>query len=130
MAAGADQKLQDAKLRVEALRAQISYHDHRYYALNQPELSDAEYDDLMRELRALEDTHPQLISPDSPTQRVSGEPVAAFGVVEHPLPLLSLSNAFSEEELRAWHRRAANLEVKTRMRRAECPLGRWPTTKY
>ena len=109
MAAGADQKLQDAKLRVEELRAQISYHDHRYYALNQPEVSDAEYDDLMRELRALEDTHPQLISPDSPTQRVSGEPVAAFGVVEHPLPLLSLSNAFSEEELRAWHRRAANL---------------------
>jgi DNA ligase (NAD+) len=105
----ADQELQRAKLRVEELRAQIAFHDYRYYVLNQPETSDAEYDELLRELRALEEVNPQLISPDSPTQRVGGEPVEAFGIEEHPVPLLSLANAFSEEELRAWYRRATNL---------------------
>ncbi len=109
MAADQDQELQSAKLRVEELRSQIAYHNYRYYVLDQPEISDADYDDLMRELRSLEEGYPQLITPDSPTQRVGGEPVAAFGIVEHPVPLLSLGNAFSEEELRGWHRRAANL---------------------
>ncbi|MCH8064469.1 MAG: NAD-dependent DNA ligase LigA [Chloroflexi bacterium] len=104
-----DQELQGAKLRVEELRAQISYHDYRYHVLDQPEISDGEYDELMRELRALEERHAQLIVPDSPTQRVGGEPVAAFGIVEHPAPLLSLANAFNEEELLAWHKRAASL---------------------
>jgi DNA ligase (NAD+) len=96
---------QTAKLRVEELRSQINYHDWRYYALDAPEISDAEYDALMRELRELETRHPELITPDSPTQRVSGQPIEAFGVVEHRVPLLSLANAFSEEELRAWWRR-------------------------
>ena len=109
MPATSDQELQSAKLRVEELRSQISYHDHRYHVLDQPEISDAEYDDLMRDLRSLEESYPQLITPESPTQRVSGEPVAAFGIVEHPVPLLSLGNAFSEEELRAWHGRASKL---------------------
>jgi DNA ligase (NAD+) len=109
MARNADQELQRAKLRVEELRSQIAYHDYRYFVLDQPEISDAEYDELMQELRRLEEQHPQLITPDSPTQRVGGEPVAAFGIVEHPVPLLSLANAFSEDELRAWHRRAATL---------------------
>ena len=109
MTTDVDQELQDGKLRVEELRAQISYHDHLYHVLDQPEISDAEYDELMRELRALEERHPQLIAPDSPTQRVSGEPVAAFGIVEHPVPLLSLANAFNEEELRAWHKRVTGL---------------------
>jgi DNA ligase (NAD+) len=67
----------------------------------------------MRELRAIEDHHPELITPDSPTQRVSGQPVAAFGVVEHRQPLLSLANAFSEEEFRAWYRRVSNAAERT-----------------
>ncbi len=104
-----DRDLQGAKLRVEELRSLISYHDYRYYVLDSPEISDAEYDDLMRELRSLEERFPQFITPDSPTQRVSGQPVEAFGIVQHRLPLLSLANAFSDEELRAWQRRAAAL---------------------
>jgi DNA ligase (NAD+) len=104
-----DRELQAVKLRVEELRSLIGYHDYRYYVLDSPEISDAEYDDLMRELRQLEERYPQLITPDSPTQRVSGQPVAAFGIVEHRVPLLSLANAFSEAEIRAWHRRAAAL---------------------
>ena len=109
MATDVDQEFQRAKLRVEELRSQIAYHDYRYYVLTQPEVSDAEYDDLMQELRALEERHPQLITPDSPTQRVGERPVEAFGIVEHSVPLLSLGNAFNEEELLAWHRRATNL---------------------
>ena len=109
MATDVDQELQRAKLRVEELRAQISYHDYRYHVLDQSEISDAEYDELMQELRSLEEAHPQLITPESPTQRVGGAPVEAFGIVEHRVPLLSLANAFSEEELRAWHRRATGL---------------------
>ncbi|MGQ9572177.1 MAG: NAD-dependent DNA ligase LigA [Dehalococcoidia bacterium] len=101
--------LYEARMRVEDLRAQIRYHDYRYYVLDSPEISDAEYDELMRELRELETRFPQLITPDSPTQRVSGQPVEAFGVVEHRVPLLSLANAFSYEELKAWHRRALTL---------------------
>ncbi len=104
-----DREAQEAKLRVEELRSQIAYHDYRYFVLDSPEISDAEYDALMRELRALEERHPQLITPDSPTQRVGGQPVEAFGVVEHRLPLLSLANAFSGDEFRAWYRRAAAL---------------------
>ena len=107
---------QTAKLRVEELRSQINYHDYRYYVLDSPEVSDAEYDALMRELRALEAQHPELITPDSPTQRVSGQPVEAFGVVEHRVPLLSLANAFSEDELRAWYRRVTNLAERERHR--------------
>jgi DNA ligase (NAD+) len=102
-----DRDVQAVKLRVEELRSLIAYHDYRYYVLDSPEISDAEYDELMRELRRLEERYPQLITPDSPTQRVSGQPVAAFGIVEHRLPLLSLANAFTETELHAWHRRAA-----------------------
>ncbi|HEY4685457.1 MAG TPA: NAD-dependent DNA ligase LigA [Dehalococcoidia bacterium] len=104
-----EREVQQAKLRAEELRSQIAYHDYRYFVLDSPEISDAEYDALMRELRQLEERFPQLITPDSPTQRVSGQPVEAFGVVEHRVPLLSLANAFSEEELRAWHRRLTNL---------------------
>jgi DNA ligase (NAD+) len=100
---------QTAKLRVEELRSQINYHDYRYHVLDSPEISDAEYDALMRELRDLEARHPELITPDSPTQRVSGQPIEAFGVIEHRQPLLSLGNAFSEDELRAWFRRVTNL---------------------
>jgi len=104
-----DRTVQEAKLRAEELRSQIRYHDYRYYVLDSPEISDAEYDELMRELRELEARFPELVTPDSPTQRVGGEPVEAFGIVEHRVPLLSLANAFSREELDAWFRRAVGL---------------------
>ena len=97
------------KKRIEELRETINYHNYRYYVLDSPEISDAEYDELMKELRQLESEHPELVTPDSPTQRVGAPPVEAFGVVEHPQPLLSLANAFSYEELAAWHKRVSNL---------------------
>jgi DNA ligase (NAD+) len=101
--------MSESEQRVKRLREQLNYHNHRYYVLDSPEISDAEYDRLMLELKKLEEAHPELVTPDSPTQRVGAEPVEAFGVVEHPYPLLSLSNAFSDEDLAAWHRRASNL---------------------
>jgi DNA ligase (NAD+) len=91
--------------RTAQLRAQIAQHDYRYYVLDDPLVSDAEYDHLMQELRALEAAHPELVSADSPTQRVSGTPSAAFGEVVHQVPMLSLDNAFSEDDLRAFDRR-------------------------
>ena len=103
------ERVQQARLSAEELRSQINYHDYLYYVRNAPEISDAEYDELMRRLRAIEGHYPELITPDSPTQRVSGQPVEAFGVVEHREPLLSLANAFNLEELKAWHRRASSL---------------------
>ena len=97
------------KGRIEQLRGDINYHNHRYYVLDSPEISDAEYDELMKELKQLEEQYPQFLTPDSPTQRVGAAPVEAFGVVEHPLPLLSLGNAFSREELLAWYTRTLKL---------------------
>ena len=102
-------EFEQAQARVEELRAQIAYHEHRYFVLDQPEIADAEFDALMEELRSLEGAHPELISPDSPTQRVSGTPVETFGIVEHRVPLLSLANAFSADDLRAWHKRVSGL---------------------
>ena len=98
-----------ARDRIEKLRAEINRHNYRYYVLDDPEVADAEYDGLMRELKALEEEYPRLLTPDSPTQRVGAAPVEAFGVVEHPLPLLSLGNAFSNEELTAWYNRISKL---------------------
>ncbi|GBD12731.1 DNA ligase [bacterium HR24] len=98
-----------ARLAAEELRSEINRHDYLYYVLNQPEISDAEYDELMRKLRAIEEHYPELVTPESPTQRVPGQPVETFGVVEHRVPLLSLANAFNFEELRAWYRRACVL---------------------
>jgi DNA ligase (NAD+) len=94
-----------AEARVLELRRQIAAHDYRYYVLADPEVPDAEYDRLMAELRSLESERPELITPDSPTQRVSGEPAQAFGTVVHEVPMLSLDNAFSEDEVRAFDRR-------------------------
>ena len=85
----------EAKLAAEELRSEINRHDYLYYVLNQPEISDAEYDELMRRLRAIEEHYPELVTPDSATQRVGGEPVEAFGVVVHRVPMLSLGNASS-----------------------------------
>jgi DNA ligase (NAD+) len=95
----------DIEARIEALRDQIRHHNYRYHVLDDPEIPDAEYDRLVRQLQALEREHPELITPESPTQRVGDSPVEAFGTVEHRLPMLSLDNAFSEEELRDFHRR-------------------------
>jgi len=101
--------LDGVKRRIEQLRGEINYHNYRYYVLDSPEISDAEYDELMKELKQLEEQYPQFLTPDSPTQRVGAAPVEAFGVVEHPLPLLSLGNVFSQEELLAWYNRTLKL---------------------
>jgi DNA ligase (NAD+) len=98
-----------ARQRIEELRETINYHNYRYYVLDSPEISDAEYDELMKELKQLEAEHPELVTPDSPTQRIGAPPVEAFGVVEHPQPLLSLANAFSYEDLASWYKRVSNL---------------------
>jgi DNA ligase (NAD+) len=95
----------EAAARAAELRAQIAQHDYRYYVLDEPQVPDAEYDRLMRELRTLEAADPTLITPDSPTQRVAGTPSGAFGEVVHQVPMLSLDNAFTEEELRGFDRR-------------------------
>ena len=94
----------DAK-RIGDLRRQIERHDYRYYVLDDPEVTDAAYDALMRELRELEAAHPDLVTPESPTQRVAGRPAAGFAEVVHALPMLSLDNAFSEDDLREFDRR-------------------------
>ena len=90
-----------------ALRVQIEQHNHSYYVLDQPTVSDAEYDRLFRELQALELAFPELLRPDSPTQRVGGAPLAAFNEVRHASPMLSLNNAFEQEEVEAFDRRVA-----------------------
>ncbi|MBN1643882.1 MAG: NAD-dependent DNA ligase LigA, partial [Dehalococcoidales bacterium] len=94
---------------MEELRQKLNYHNYRYYVLDSPEISDEEYDSMMRELKQLEEQYPQFLTPDSPTQRVGATPLEAFGVVEHPLPLLSLGNAFVTEDLLAWHARTLKL---------------------
>lgn len=95
----------DTARQIESLRDEIRHHNYRYHVLDDPEVPDAEYDRLVRKLQEMEREHPELITPDSPTQRVGDEPIGAFGTVEHRLPMLSLDNAFSEEELRDFHRR-------------------------
>ncbi|MEE4293172.1 MAG: NAD-dependent DNA ligase LigA [Xanthomonadales bacterium] len=95
----------DVESRVKTLRAEIDRHNYSYYVLDEPTVPDAEYDRLMRELQALEDSHPELRSPDSPTQRVGGQPLDGFEEVRHRTPMLSLANAFSEDEIRAFHER-------------------------
>jgi DNA ligase (NAD+) len=99
----------DIQNQINGLRKQLNYHNNRYYVLDSPEISDAEYDNLMQSLRKLEEQYPQFLTPDSPTQRVGAAPVEALGIVEHPLPLLSLGNAFVTEDLYAWHTRTLKL---------------------
>src|SRR5450432_2534165 len=98
-------ELAAARARVEELRAQLEHHSYRYYVLDAPEITDADYDLLLRELRALEEKHPDLLTPDSPTQRVGGAPAARFAPVKHSARLLSLDNVFDDEELTAWRDR-------------------------
>lgn len=94
---------------IETLREKIRHHEHLYYVLDSPAISDAEFDDLMRQLQRLEGEHPELITPDSPTQRVGGKPKEGFPKVPHSRPMLSLDNVMSEEELRDWDRRVRQL---------------------
>ncbi len=91
--------------RLSRLRDLIRHHEERYYVLSDPEISDAEFDALVKELEALEREHPALVTPDSPTQRVAGRPVEGFGAVDHAAPMLSLDNAYSEDELRSFDER-------------------------
>src|SRR5947209_3965084 len=94
---------------IEALREQIRHHEYRYYVLDDPEISDADFDKLMNELKQLEAEHPELVTPDSPTQRVGGKPREGFVKAKHSSPMLSLDNAYTEEELRDWERRVHEL---------------------
>src|SRR5215469_6466737 len=94
---------------VEALREKIRHHEHLYYVLDQPEITDAEFDVLMNQLKALEKEHPELVTPDSPTQRVGGIPREGFVKMPHSAPMLSLDNAYNFDELRAWDRRVRDL---------------------
>jgi DNA ligase (NAD+) len=99
----------DPSVRAAELREQLRYHLYRYHVLDDPVISDAEYDALMRELRALEEAHPELVAPDSPTQRVGAPASEKFAKVRHPVPMLSLGNAFDEDDLRAWRDRVIRL---------------------
>jgi DNA ligase (NAD+) len=105
-----------AEKRIEELRTELRRHEHLYYVMDTPAISDAEYDGLINELRRLETQHPELVTPDSPTQRVGGKPAEGFQKVRHSRPMLSLDNTYSEEELRDWDRRvrelAGNLQVE------------------
>jgi DNA ligase (NAD+) len=111
----ASQPNKDAR-HIEELRAELRRHEHLYYVMDAPEISDQEFDKLMNELKRLEAAHPELVTPDSPTQRVGGKPAEGFKKVRHSRPMLSLDNAYSEEELRDWVRRvhglAGNLPVE------------------
>jgi DNA ligase (NAD+) len=98
-----------AAQRVAELRQEINYHNYRYYALDDPVVSDVEYDQLMQELRKLETEYPELLTADSPTQRVGAAPASAFAQVQHRQPMLSLANAFDREGVAAWYRRVKNL---------------------
>ena len=95
--------------RVDRLRKEIEHHNYRYYVRDSPEVSDAQYDELMGELRRLEEEHPDLVTPDSPTQRVGAAPVSDLPEVAHPVPMFSLANAFDDAELVAWYRRVQRL---------------------
>jgi DNA ligase (NAD+) len=99
--------------KIEALREKIRHHEHLYYVLDNPEISDAEYDNLTQQLKDLEKEHPALVTPDSPTQRVGGKPREGFVKVRHSTPMLSLDNTYNEEELRDWERRVHELSGRS-----------------
>ena len=95
----------DLIARAEKLRQEIRSHNYRYYVLNEPIVSDVEYDRLMVELREIEEQHPEWITPDSPTQRTGAPPAAGFSKMRHPASILSLGNAFDAEGVKAWYER-------------------------
>src|SRR4030065_2254465 len=95
----------DVKKRIDWLRREIRKHDYLYYVQNQPEISDKQYDELFAELKALEAERPELVTPDSPTQRISGRPLEGFQTIRHAIPMLSVDNTYSADELRAFNAR-------------------------
>ena len=101
--------------KIEDLRARIRYHDGKYYVENMPEIADYDYDQLMKELGRLESSYPQFITPDSPTQRVGGEPVSEFAPLEHRIPMLSIENTYSEDELREFDKRIRRMLKNDRL---------------
>ena len=100
---------EQAAKRIDELRDELRHHEYQYHVLDSPEISDAEYDAKMRELRMLEGRHPELVTPDSPSQRVGGKPKEGFAKVEHSRPMLSLDNVNSEQELGDWERRVRSI---------------------
>lgn len=98
--------------RLEELRREINFHNYRYHVLDDPVISDFEFDNLMQELRQIEDEHPDWITPDSPTQRAGSQPADGFTKLRHPAPILSLGNAFSAEEVNAWYERIRKLDER------------------
>src|SRR5207249_11160079 len=101
--------VQDVAVQIEQLRDALRHHEHLYYVLDNPEITDAEYDAMMRQLQDLEAKHPELVTPDSPSQRVGGKPREGFVKVPHTSPMLSLDNALNEDELREFDRRVREL---------------------
>ena len=95
--------------RAEQLRQEIQTHDHRYFTLAEPSISDYDYDQLMDELKTLEASYPALVTPDSPTQRVGGTPASAFPVIQHPVPMLSINNMYDATEVLDFDRRIGDL---------------------
>ena len=110
-----------AAQRAQTLRTELAGHDYRYYVLDEPSLSDAAYDRLMLELREIEAAHPELITADSPTQRVSGTPAPQFNPVTHQVAMLSLDNAFSDDEVTNFDRRARERKAEPHTDCRGCP---------
>ena len=104
-----DMRAANLEQEVEKLREALRHHEHLYYVLDRPEISDAEYDAMMRQLQQIEAQHPELLTPDSPTQRVGGKPREGFVKVRHSSPMLSLDNALNEQEMREFDRRVQAL---------------------
>jgi DNA ligase (NAD+) len=98
---------EDVKKRIGRLRKEIRRHDYLYYVLNQPQISDRQYDKLFADLKTLEQANPKLITPDSPTRRVSGQPLEGFASARHAVPMLSMDNTYNADELRAFDERVA-----------------------
>src|SRR4051812_32004732 len=109
---GKNHEHQSPAERAEELREQLRHHEHLYYVMDAPEITDAAFDKLMNELKRIEAEHPELETPDSPTKRVGGKPAEGFQKVRHSRPMLSLDNAYSEAELLDWDRRVRELTTK------------------
>jgi DNA ligase (NAD+) len=108
----ASQQTEELRQRLEELRRQINFHNYRYNVLDDPVISDFEFDQLMQELRSIEEAHPEWITPESPTQRAGGQPAEKFTRVRHPAPILSLANSFSPQDVRAWYERILRLDQR------------------
>jgi DNA ligase (NAD+) len=106
------QQAKDLRQHLEELRRQINFHNYRYNVLDDPIISDYEFDQLMQELRSIEEEHPEWITPDSPTQRAGGQPAEKFTKVRHPAPILSLANSFGPQDVRAWYERILRLDER------------------